>query len=1110
MGRGILCLLILVTCFSCHRDKIAQSESSKLLTPLDSNSTGINFINLVNDTGEYNLENFLYLYNGGGVAVGDINNDGLPDIFFTGNRVNSRLYLNLGNFRFKDITDSAGINTLGGWTTGCTMVDVNGDGLLDIYVCKSGNESTKDKHNLLFINQGNLKFKESAAAYGLDDNGASTQAVFFDYDNDGDLDAYIVNHPENFRRATDFIYYTNGVCDSLNSDRLYENIGGKFHDVSRKAGLPCEKGFGLSASVADINNDGLLDLYVSNDFFAPDYLYMNTGIKSFVNRANILSKMSSASMGVDIADINNDGRPDIITAEMAPEGHARKKSKFEPLSLEYYSEAEKYINGTQFSRNMLQVQNVDGSFSEIGDFAGVARTDWSWSPIFADFDNDGFKDLFISNGTEKDLSDMDHKLDMLTISGRSHKRNYRGVIDQMSSTQLRNYIFKNNGNGTFSQVMDAWGIRDKFNSQGAAIADLDLDGYPDLIVNPVNHPACIYRNNGKKITNNSYISIKLVGYAKNTQGLGTKIKLYSPSGFQYWEVETNKGFESSSEAIAHFGLGHDTIVDSLEIIWLNGMKQTLKNIKANRTLTVYASEAHDKVSPSITPPGSNTLLRESDELVKPLFKHRESDFIDFKRDKIIPHMVSREGPKIATGDVNGDGLTDFFIGGAKGMNGGRLYLQKPSGSFELAKDQPWEADSLYEDVAAVFFDANGDGFLDLYIASGSNEQTENSPFLQDRLYINDGHGKFKKAVNCLPSMLNAKSCVIAYDYDGDGKQDLFVGGRMVPGRYGLAPKSYLLHNEGGWFRDVTNEVAPGLQDIGMVTDAVWSDYDNDGRKDLIVVGEWMPVTVFKNEGAKFKKLEHTGIENNAGWWTSITAGDINGDGIDEYIVGNMGYNSELKASESSPVTLYVSDFDNNGTTDAVMFHYLSGINAPYVGRDLFCKQMPMYWKKFTTYESFAKATISDIFTTEQLAKAKQLKATDFATSIVYSKGDGSFSMNALPLNVQQSPVNAIAIADIDNDGKPEIILGGNTNCNFYDQGNIDASEGWILKSDGKEGFRVLEPDKSGFNCGRMVIRDIKPVHNAARGTTVLLVGINDDEMKVFETVPVKNTGSASR
>ncbi|MBS1577004.1 MAG: VCBS repeat-containing protein, partial [Bacteroidetes bacterium] len=915
-----------------------STNDSRLFTLMDESKTGINFRNTIFEDGPLNVANYIYFYNGSGVAIGDINNDGLPDIFFTGNMVKNRLYLNKGDFQFENITDKAGIAEKQGWCTGATMVDINGDGRLDIYICRSADKDSTRRENLLYINNGDLTFTEKAKEYGLADNGYSTQAAFFDYDKDGDLDCFVINH--SVTKYTAGIQENAELRKEYNADyasKLYRNDNGHFTNVSVEAGIISNVfTFGLGLAVTDINNDGWPDIYVSNDFNEPDYLFINKRNGTFrESLAECMNEVSMYSMGSDAADFNNDGFVDITTLDMLAEDNKTVKmhsgnENFDKFQL-LFNKGFYY----QYSRNMLQKNNGNGTFSEIGQIAGVSNTDWSWSALFCDYDNDGYKDLFVSNGYVKDYSDMDFmKYSMARLVREMHGEQVDAIteyIRKMPTHEISNYIFQNTGEEKFIKKTKEWGLDKPGVSSGAAYADLDNDGDMDLVVCNTNDFAGIYKNNSEQVSGNNYLKIKLNGGEKNKNGNGSKVTIYCKGNRYYQEQMPVRGFQSSVDPVLNFGLGKFTIADSVIVIWPDDRMQILKNINANQVVNIDVKEASLKWTYDSTINNSR-YFKESTS--PPFFVHKENTFNDFTVQSLLPNYLSRQGPCIAKADVDKDGLEDIFLGGAKDQPG-QLFIQRQDGRFASKPELPFVADAAHEDVAAEFFDADGDGDMDLYVASGGYEFSENDPLLQDRLYINDGKGNFVKKENALPVINISKSCVKPADIDGDGDIDLFIGGRLVPGKYPVSPASTILINDGkGNYKDATAEWAPSLRNAGMVTDAAWIDLNKDKLPDLILVGEWMPIKVLLNEKGKLKDASSNYIHfASSGWWNRIYADDFDGDGDTDIVVGNLGLNTQLKASGKEPLTLYYKDFDGNGSVDPVLCYYVQGVSYPFNSRD---------------------------------------------------------------------------------------------------------------------------------------------------------------------------------
>lgn len=1090
---NVLFFIILPSC---------KNEESRLFSQLSHRKTGIDFRNILEETEVLNVLNYSYFYNGGGVAIGDINNDGLQDILFTGNMVKNRLFLNKGNFEFEDITATSGIAEHQGWCTGATMVDINGDGLIDIYITRSADGNPERRKNLLFINNGDLTFTEAAEDYGLADQGYSTQASFFDYDKDGDLDMILINHS--------LQEYTTGVRENAtlrnlkNPDfahKLYRNDNGYFTDVSDEAGITSNVlAFGLGVAVSDVDSDGWLDIYISNDFNEPDYLFINNGDGTFTEKlADYMDQISMFSMGSDFADYNNDGFPDLITLDMLPEDNKTQKmhsgaENFDKMQF-LFNEGFFY----QFSRNMLQKNNGDGTFSEIGQLAGVSNTDWSWAGLFSDFDNDGNKDLFVSTGYVKDYTDMDFLRYAMDQTIRSRQGGQKVVvydfIKNMPTINIPNYIFQNMGDDQFQKRNIEWGLDQKGISAGAVYVDLDNDGYMDLVISNNNDYAGIYKNNGKELLGNNYLRIKLKGDTKNERGIGAKVTLYCEGNMYYQEQIPVRGFQSSVDPILNFGVGKYENIDSVIVVWPNDRMQKLENVDVNRTLNLSIEDAVGNWAYS---PLNNSSQYFS---TTHLLDHTpiENQFNDFTVQSLMPNYLSRQGPVIAKADINGDGREDIFIGGAKG-EAGRLYLQDTNGKFIRKLSEAIEGDAESEDVAAEFFDANGDGYIDLYVASGGYEFESNDSLLQDRLYLNDGKGNFKKATDALPTMLISTGTVKAADFNNDGHIDLFVGGRLVNGEYPTAPESKLLLNDGdGSFRDITDTHGVALQRMGMVTDAVWFDLNKDGFLDLIVVGEWMPIKVFINRNGIFSDESDEYINfPSTGWWNTIYASDMDGDGNEDLVLGNLGWNAQFKASKDEPLQIYFGDFDNNGSIDPVFCYYIDGVSYPAASRDDLVDQFPHLKSKFLKYETYSTATIHDILTEEQLSKAKVLKAELLSSIYLQNNGDAGFKPHVLPTEAQYAPIYAVAALDVDGDGVKDLVVGGNNTWTRTKFGHFNANHGMLFKGDGKGDFSYVPQWKSGLNI-RGNVRSIQAVTNGSMNQ--LLFGINDAPIRSVKLNP---------
>jgi len=1084
--RTISFLIVLAACSGAP----AAPAHPTLFAALAPESTGVAFANRLPEDSSFNIMNYLYYYNGGGVAAGDVDGDGLPDLYFTANLGPNRLYKNLGNFHFRDITAAAGVADSIGWKTGVTMADVNGDGRLDIYV--SGVDYlTMHGRNVLYINNGDGTFTDRTREYGLDHIGYGTQALFFDYDGDGDLDMYMLNHSTHTERA--IASSTSRLVRSDKAgDRLYRNDGNHFVDVSAAAGIyGGVEGFGLGVVASDFNLDGCPDIYVANDFPENDFLYVNNCNGTFtesIERAT--GHTSRFSMGVDAADFNNDGRPDLTVLDMLPDREAILKTSANAESYVVFNLKTKAGYHAQYARNTLQLNRGRGKFSEIGYLAGVYATDWSWSPLFADLDNDGFKDLFITNGIYRRPNDLDY---INYIANEARRASDRAAMEKMPQVPLSKYAFHNNGDLTFTDRAEQWGLAQPGFSNGAAYVDLDNDGALDLVVNNVNAPASIYRSRARD-NGAHYLQIVLRGSGANTGGIGAKVIVASNGRHQWLEEMPTRGFQSSVDPQLHFGLGSATQVDSLTVVWPDRRSQLLTNVGVDRSITLSQVDAHTQPPNRLTaqPP----LFSDITDRIALDYKHNENPFFDYDREPLMPHLLSTEGPPLAVGDVNGDGLDDFFVGGAKAQPG-KLFVQKPDGSFgsvELYKEV------MYEDVDAAFFDANGDGALDLYVVSGGNEFWDNAEPLRDRLYLNDGHGHLTRAEHALPEFFHNGSCVVPGDFNGDGHVDLFVGSRVVSRQYGAAPQSFLLENDGtGHFRDVTAQIAPQLAQAGMVTSATWVDYDGDGHLDLIVVGEWMPVQVFHQENGRFvDRNKEAGLSGSNGWWNTVRAADLNGDGRPDLVLGNLGLNSYIRASQAEPARLYVKDFFQDGTTEQILTFYKHGVSYPLAGRDELVRLLPQLRSRYPSYAAFGASRVEDIFGDSELRKARVLEADQFANAVAINRG-GSFALQPLPVEAQFAPVYASLADDFDGDGQTDLIVAGN----FYGvtpvQGRYDASYGLLLHGDGHGGFSAVDMERSGLEIDGQVRR--MAGLKRAKGERVILVARNDDRLQIIRSHP---------
>ena len=1023
-----------------------------------------------------NVMAYEYFYNGGGVAVGDVNNDGWEDLFFTANMGPNKLYLNQGATKgmamhFKDVTISAGRGLegrKGGWKTGVTMADVNGDGLLDIYICYSGKVEDEKRKNQLFINQGvkaggSVSFSEQAQEYGLDNISYSTQAAFLDYDHDGDLDMMLLNHSvkkiDNMELAK-FKLET----DALAGNKLFENQNNHFTDVTKKSGISqYPLTFGLGLAIADVNKDGWQDIYVTNDYNEPDYLYINNTDGTFREESQkYFRHLAQFSMGVDIADFNNDGLPDVMSLDMLPEDNRRQKLLQLQENYESFELMMKQNLYRQYMRNMLQLNNGDGTFSEIGQLSGVSNTDWSWCPLFADFDNDGFKDLFVSNGYYRDYTNKDFLKYWgdYKIKRAVDKEPFKlmDLVTAMPSTKLPNYIFRNNKDLTFTQMQEVWGLREGSVSSGAAYADLDNDGDLDLVVNNVNETAFVYQNMGREKLNTSWLQIKLTQKEGNKNALGGRVTLYSKGKLQYQEVSPGRGYLSCLPTRLHFGLEKDTQIDSVHIAWPDGSVQTLSNVKSNQLLIVEKKTKQDVREKPIEVVKTGIFIKSNDLI---LYQHEGFSENDFKRQPLMLSMYSQTGPILAKGDVNKDGLSDVFVSGDQNKQA-KIWLQTKTGSFEEMKGFAIGDENVSATTAVVFFDANGDGFDDLYVAKGGYSLFEPNTFsFQDELYLNDKKGNLTLSVLSLPNMkASSKSCVRPADYDGDGDLDLFVGGRIIAGKYPERPISYLLTNDGRGNFLITK--AP-FTEIGMVTDAQWNDWDGDGRTDLTLCGEMMPFKIFVNTKNGFiDKTDQYFADEESGFWNTFQIIDLNKDGKKDIVAGNFGLNSQIKVSKQEPAELYFADFDKNGSIDPFFCFYNQGKSYPFVSRDELNDQIYPMRKKFPFYKDYASAGITDIFSKEDLAKAGKLTVTE-ARSVCFMNANGKFEKVLLPSQAQYAPVTTTLYQDFDGDGEQDLLLFGNKSDNRLKLGSMDANYGCFLKGDSKGGFVYVSQPESGLS-----------------------------------------------
>lgn len=1096
-AKLLIVILFILSCSKNTNENLSQTKD--LFTLLDKSQTGIEFQNTIVETDGFNILKYEYLYNGGGVAVGDINNDGLIDIYYTGNITENKLYLNQGDFKFKDISETAGVQSIGGFKSGVTMVDINQDGYLDIYVCRSAHNNPELRRNLLYINNKNNTFIEKASEYGLDDPGYGVQAYFYDFDNDGDLDLYLLNHPDMMNDAnklkiiqgkTGFEIAKPANYDYI-SDRFYINENGKFKDHTAQAGL-LNEAFGLSAIIYDFNNDNLPDIYICNDYVMPDQLMINKGNNIFENQFDKHFKHCAfSSMGSDIGDINNDGCLDIMVIEMLAEQNERRKQLKMQMNFQKYEDMMYYGMNAQFSMNALYLNSCMGNFSNIAWMDNVAMTDWSWSPLFGDFDNDGLKDIFVSNGYLRDITNLDYvryKSDSLIKLAMTNKIKATDVLQHIPSVKTKSYFFKNMGDAHFKNASENWNVGDVAYSNGAVLADLDNDGFLDIVTNNINDDSFIYKNNGKDKTKNNFLSIKIdpKNYANS---IGATAKAFLSNGDVLTDyMHPTRGFLSSSQPRFHFGYKDNVSVQKIQIIWPDNTYQELKNPKSNEIITV--SKNANKTY-SIDEIKSYFFENLSDNLPESM-THKENDFLDFKRDYLLHHKYSQEGPAVAIADVNGDGLEDIFLGSSFSFSP-KLFLQNSEGRFTLSN--AFNNENIYEEVSAIFFDANNDGFPDLYVVSGGNEFYADPKILQDRLYMNDGKGNFTKSNN-LPEISSSGGIVKAHDIDGDGYLDLFIGGRLTPAKYPETPRSFILKNNKGNFEDYTFNWSEDLSYCGMITDATFADLNKDGKKELIVVGEWMPITVFEWSNGKYVDATYTyGLSDLKGWWNSILVDDFNGDGFPEIVAGNLGLNSFYKASIEYPVTLHYNDFDKNGTIDPIISVYENGTSYPVLHRDRLLQQIILLKKKYTRYHQFANATINDIFTPEMFQGTKSLEANHMSHTIFINDNGKSFKAQPLPRYTQISMIKSIKSLDINKDGKKDLLLGGNFYATDAEYGRYDASIGALLLGNGDGSFNVVEPRKSNFIIPYDV-RHIEPIN--IKGATNYLIVNNNTKCQIFK------------
>ncbi len=1080
----------------------ASAVENALLVSLSSERTGITFSNPIVEDASMNYFKYEYLYNGGGVAVGDLNNDGLADVYFTGTANPDKMYLNRGGMSFEDVTPKTLPTKHEGWHSGVNIVDLNDDGWLDIYVSRSGWYTDPDlRKNLLYINKGGIQpggvpqFEERAEAFGIADTGRTTQSAFFDHDADGDLDLFVMNCPLQDEKTLNSLEVEALIrSGQAPSSQFYRNDGGRFTNVTKKAGI-MNMAYGLGIAISDLNGDDRPDVYIANDYIMPDFMYMNNGDGTFTEKVKDATRhISNFGMGCDAADFNNDGLPDIMTVDMVSEDHVRSKKNMAGMSSDKFWGVVKVGYHYQYMFNTLQMNNGNGTFSEVAQQAGVSKTDWSWTPLFCDLDNDGWKDLVITNGYKRDMRDVDY----VNASDKLKEQkqvSMQQLFSLVPTNRIRNYIYRNKGADEsgmpslgFEDVSDAWGFKQPVNSNGATYADLDNDGDLDVLINNIDAVAEVYENQAVQQGKGHWLRVQVEG--DGGKAYGAKLTLSTPQGEQFQELMPTRGFQGGVDRILHFGLGAETSAKELVVRWPDGQESRFANVKADQVLKVERATAKAP-QPRATEP---KLLAES--LPTGLaFKHTENTYDDFKHELLLPHKQSELGPLMSVGDANGDGLDDLFVGGARGQSGG-LFLQNANGTFAKSPSQPWTDHAVCEDLGSLFFDADGDGDQDLYVVSGSNEVDQDPRNYLNRLYRNNGKGLFAYDPSALPEMGTSAMRVCAADVDGDQDMDLFVGGRNIPGQYPNTPRSYLLLNDGGGtFSDATESLAPDLVRIGLVSDAEFNDYDGDGDADLIALGEWMPITFFENTGGEFAQANaKSGLKDTEGWWSSLTMADLDGDGDSDMICGNIGWNSKFHPKVDHPLDVYWNDFDGNGHSDIVLAKDYKGKAVPVRGRQCSSEQCPMIANKFETFDAFANASLGQIYGEENLAKALHLQAKHMYSCVVLNQGGGKWELHDLPGMAQSAPINGSVVLDVNNDGHVDIVAVGNNWGAEVETIRYDGGTGCVLLGDGKGGFKPLPTHKSGLFAWENA-KDLALVRLGKSGVPLLVVANNNGPLQ---------------
>lgn len=1097
MFQKSLLLLVFISFLACNEKAPTEKKSedltdgaTTLFSKVDVNSSNITFKNTLKQDLEFNFLNYPYIYTGAGVAVGDVDNDGFQDVYLVSNFGPNKLYKNNGDFSFTDVTSKAKAEDFSGFSTGVTMLDVNNDGWLDIYVSKAGSLKDNDKRrNLLFVNNQDGTFKEDAKKWGIDDPGFTTQAYSLDYDKDGDLDLYVVNYRYDFKNNTKISGEIQKQIEEVTSDQLYKNNGDHFTKVTGDAGL-YNKAWGLSASIGDFNNDGWDDIYVANDFLEPDAMYINQKDGTFKNDINnTLNHISFNSMGSDYADLNNDGYLDLLTVDMLAENYARGKQNMASMSTSNFMTLVDIGYHHAYMANMLQYNVGNGKFKETSQLSGVVKTDWSWAPLIADFDNDGLKDIFISNGIAKDYTNQDFRTQMREKNAQGESMTLDALLATIPSEKLDNYIYKNNGDLTFSKKIKDWGLEDPSFSNGAAYADFDNDGDLDLIVNNVDSNIGLYKNN----SNQNYLDITLTGPSNNKLAIGASVSIKNKGETQYQQLYLARGYESSVPNVLHFGLGANTTVEEIMVEWPDGKVSKQNNVNGNQSISFdYATASNETIAKNqyttkATSVNPNNLGID--------YLHTENTFNDFSLQLLIPQKQSSKGTKITKGDVNGDGLEDFFVGNAAGASAA-LYVQDGSGKFSKTNESLWTKEAKYEDANALFIDIDNDKDLDLYVVSAGYEVDENSPLLQDRLYINDGKGNFSYSKNSIPTMLVSGKSIAAGDFDEDGDLDLFIGGNLTPKKYPITPRSYLLKNENGKFVDATSE-NQALSKVGMVSEAIFTDYDNDNDLDLMMVGEWMAPTIFINTDGTFQKDEKThGLEKTEGWWYSISAGDFDGDGDQDYVLGNIGDNNKFHPSEKKPIYIYAKDFDNSGTFDVALSKINNGKLVPVRGKECSSEQNPFLLDKIKTYKEFSNLDMNDIYGENELNDAFQLVVHNFKSMYVENLGDGNFKTSYLSNEAQTGPTLSLLSVDVNKDGHLDILGVGAIYDAEVETIRYDSNYGYVLLGDGKGDF-AYSKEYSPFIDNDS--KDIKQI--TINGKEHFMVASNNAALEVFTFTP---------